>query len=313
MNKKKRIGMIVLAALLMLGSTGNVFAEGNDTPKDGSGKLYAGNGKAYVSEDVLTVGFQATSSIDGSEPDTAALRLVTTVNDSSYKKVGFDIRISDENGNNSRSKVVETNKVYSKLKAAAGSNNPSYDKVPQAFCKDSKYFATYTITNIPSSVFRNTYFTVTPYWVTEDDITVYGITRSVMLGDAYDGIVSVPVRLNSDMDTAAGSVKVTYPAETMTYEGYFNSGAVYEEMDIDGTTSGTVKCMGNVEDISKNAKADGMYVSLRFKVVRDTNTTSLPEAEVSVSENMFCDNVENIVTVPVVQAKYYTFNEPAAE
>jgi len=309
MNKKKRIGMIVLAALMMFGSAGNVFAEGKDTPKDGSGKLYAGEGN-YVPEDVLTVGFQTTSPSNGSEPATAALRMVTTVNDTSYQKVGFDIRISDENGENLRSRVVETTKVYSKIKAAAGSDNPSYDKTPQAFCKESKYFATYTITNIPSSVFRNTYFTVTPYWITEDGYTVYGITRSVMLGDAYDGIVSVPVRLNSDMDTAAGSVEVTYPAETMTYEGYFNSGAVYEEMAVDGTTSGIVKCVGNVEDISKNAKADGMYVSLRFRVTRDANTASLPEAKVSVGENMFCENVENIVTVPVVQAKYYTFNEP---
>ncbi len=51
-------------------------------------------------------------------------------------------------------------------------------------------------------------------------------------------------------------------------------------------------------------------------VYRSTNVgvhTDLPEAEVSVSENMFCNNVEEIVTVPVVQAKYYTFNESAAK
>lgn len=313
MNRKKRIGMMVLAALLLFGSAGNVFAEGKDTPKDESGKLYAGKEKAYVSEDVLTVGFQTTSLIDGSEPDTASLRMVTTVDDTHYKKVGFQIRISDKDGGNLRQKEVSTTTVYKKLQVAEGSENPAYDKTPSAFCAESQYFATYTINNIPSTAFRDTYFTVTPYWVTEDDITVYGITRSVMLGDAYDGIVSVPVRLNSDKDTAAGSVKVTYPAETMNYVGYFNSGDVYEEMDVDGTTSGTVKCVGNVEDISKNAKADGMYVSLRFKVVRDANTTALPEAEISVSENMFCDNVETIVSVPVVQAKYYTFNEPAAK
>lgn len=314
MNKKKRIGMIVLTALLMLGSAGNVFAEGSDAPKDDSGTLYAGEGK-YVSEDVLTVGFQATALSNGAEPSEAALRMVTTVNDLSYQKVGFVVEMSVQKDGETQQKEIttETDKVYKKIKVAAGSNNPAYDKTPQAFCNESVYFATHTITGIESEYFRNTYFTVTPYWVTEDGKTVYGITRSVMLGDAYDGIISVPVRLNSDVNTAAGAVDVTYPAETMTYVGYYNSGAVYEEMDVDGTTSGIVKCVGNVENIENNVKADGMYVSLRFKVTRDANTTSLPEAEVSVSENMFCDNVENIVTVPVVQAKYYTFNEPIEE
>lgn len=314
MNKKKRIGITVLTALLMFGSVGNVFAEGSGTPKDESGKLYAGE-DSYVSEDILTVAFQATALNDGAEPSEAALRMVTTVNDLSYQKVGFVVQMSVQKDGETQQKemTIETKKVYKKIKAAAGSNNPAYDKTPQAFCEESVYFATHTITGIKSEYFRNTYFTVTPYWVTEDGVTVYGITRSVMLGDAYDGIISVPVRLNSDIDTAAGAVEVTYPAETMTYVGYYNSGAVYEEMDVDGTTSGTVKCVGNVKDIANNVKADGMYVSLRFQVTRDANTTSLPEADVSVSENMFCDKVEEVVTVPVVQAKYYTFNEPTEE
>lgn len=314
MNKKKRIGIIALTAMLTLGNVGNVFAEGSDTPKDESGRLYAGN-NTYISEDVLTVAFQTTPLSNGEEPSEAALRLVTTVNDLSYQKVGFVVEMSaQKNGETLQNTIVtETKTVYKKIKAAAGSNNPAYDKIPQAFCEESMYFATHTITGIKSEYFRNTYFTVTPYWVTEDGKRVYGITRSVMLGDAYDGIISVPVRLNSDVETAAGAVEVTYPTETMTYVGYYNSGAVYEEMDVDGTTSGIVKCVGNVEDIANNVKADGMYVSLRFQVTRDANTTSLPEAEISVSENMFCDKVENIVTVPVVQAKYYTFNEPAEE
>lgn len=315
MNNKKRIVLIALTALLTIGSAVNVFAEGNDTPKDDTGKLYAGqNGSAdnYVSEDILSVAFQATPlNADGTEPETASLRMVTTVNDLSYEKVGFVIWVTGEKTWD-EPKTVEIDKVYKKITVAEGSSNPDYDKTPKAFCEDSEYFATHTVTGISKEYYRNTYFTVTPYWITEDNVTVYGVTRSVMLGDVYDGIINVPVRLNSDIKTAAGSVEVTYPADIMTYEGYYNSGAVYQEMTVNGETSGTVKCVGNVTDITDNVDADGMYVSLRFKVTRESDG-SLPEADVSVNKNMFCDNVEEIVTVPVVQAKYYTFNEPVEE
>lgn len=292
--------MFLLAVSLLFGSTGTVLAE--------EGKLYAGSDK-YVSEDMLTVAFQTTSKGSSeTEPDKAALRMVTTVDNLSYQKIGFDIKMTTLKDGKTTEQTMkhETTKVFEKIDAAAG--NPEYTKKPNVFSDDSQYFATFTITGIGSSYYRNTYFTVTPYWVTSDGQTVCGITRSVMVGDAYDGIISVPVRLCSDKDTAAGMVEVTYPTDVMTYEGYYNSGSVYQEMEVNGKTAGVVKCVGNVSDIANNVKADGMYVSLRFQIARDENG-KLPEADVKIQQKMFCDNKEEVVDVPGVQAKYYTFND----
>lgn len=307
---KKRIGIIALAALLMFGNSGTVFAKENPAPTNELGELYTGQENKYVSEDVLAVGFQATPLNAGLVPEKAALRMVTTVDNLSYKEVGFKIRITDTKGENLRERKVSIHNVYKSLKVAEGSENPGYSKTPKAFHEKSEYFATYTITNIPKAAFRQNYFTVTPYWVTKDGVTVDGVTRSIMLQDAYDGIVSVLVRLNSDMMTAAGSLEVTYPTDILTYKDYFNAGDIYEEMTVDGETSGIVKCVGNVSDISENKKTDGTYVTLRFQVNQDKNAKYLPEAVLEVRNYKFCNNDEAFVTDPVVvQAKYYTFNE----
>lgn len=99
---------------------------------------------------------------------TAALRLVTSVDDINYEKVGFKISY---NAGEAVDKF--TTKVYETIVEEVG-GEAIYSNAAVHFHTDSQYFATFTIINIPSDAYETT-FTVTPYWMTLDGTEVFGV------------------------------------------------------------------------------------------------------------------------------------------
>ncbi|MBQ9973799.1 MAG: hypothetical protein IJP02_02445 [Oscillospiraceae bacterium] len=135
----------------------------------GSGEAYA----KFVDENVLRVKFQLSAGANaGSE--SVALRLVSTVDDLQYSKVGFKITV------NGKTVEVSSTTVYSAITASEG--GVAYDYDPTEFSAESAYFITFTITDIPSTAFGSA-IAVVPYWVTLDGTVFEGIANSITISE----------------------------------------------------------------------------------------------------------------------------------
>lgn len=239
-----------------------------------SGQQYA----KFVPADVLTVRCQNLAGTTA-ESGTTKMRIVTTVDSTYYKEVGFEFTID---GNTSKHSI---DTVYGAIKATEGGVASSY--APTDFCADSEYFATVTIENI--SDFQKT-FTIKPYWVTLDGTKVEGVSRMSRVEDSYLNLVNVPVRLYTDKMIAAGKVVVNY--DKAKFEFYQDdNGNILDEMYVADNAEGKVTCVGNTEK-ANDVKADGLLVNLRFKVLEGNNDSTF---EFKVNGEEFANSNEQLV------------------
>ncbi len=142
---------------------GYVFA-GWFTAADCTKAFTGTNAKAYakyVDKAVLTVKAQVNS-------DKNAIRFVTTVDSLDYKLVGFDIEFCGKKADPEKTK---TTTVYTSLNQYVNDNKEAV--LPTVFSPVSKYFAAFTVRNVPIDK-TNEKFTVKAYWITLDGTTVYG-------------------------------------------------------------------------------------------------------------------------------------------
>ena len=142
---------------------GYVFA-GWFTDADCTKAFTGTNAKAYakyVDKAVLTVKAQVNS-------DKNAIRFVTTVDSLDYKLVGFDIEFCGKKADPEKTK---TTTVYTSLNQYVNDNKEAV--LPTVFSPVSKYFAAFTVRNVPIDK-TNEKFTVKAYWITLDGTTVYG-------------------------------------------------------------------------------------------------------------------------------------------
>ena len=135
------------------------------------GQAYA----KFVDEDVMKVYAQIKSGTNDNAKD---IRFITTVDGADYQKVGFKIRIGE-----GEISTKEINTVYRQLYASR--NSTQVDTVtPFSVCSPiSQYFTTYSYWNVPEENY-STEFHITPYWITHDGTTVYGmeITKTINMG-----------------------------------------------------------------------------------------------------------------------------------
>lgn len=233
------------------------FTDGDckDAIEEKTGTAYA----KFVPADVMSVKCQSLSGVTADSEKTS-MRLITTVDNLKYQKVGFKITVG------STTKSYDTKTVYKNIKSK--DSGLEFEYGPDIFSEKSTYFATATMVNIPNTGFTKGIF-VTPYWVTLDGTTVEGVGRYARVEDSYyDGgktVVNVPVRLYTDKNVAAGQVTVNYDKDTYTYIGTENGdlGDVFEELYVNDNGAGKVTCVGNASEI-RDVKADGLLVSLRF-------------------------------------------------
>ncbi len=127
----------------------------------------------FVDANVLTLKFQTTygTTADSSSTD---LRLLTSVADLQLNSVGFVVNVSTATQNlNSRT-------VYEKIKAG----DTIISEPNRIFGADSAYFVTYTLLDVPQTMFDTT-FDVTPCWKTMDGTTVTGTPRTFCISETY--------------------------------------------------------------------------------------------------------------------------------
>lgn len=143
------------------------------------GKVYTSStGYAYakqVAEEVLSIQFQITKNTKAESTKTD-LRLLSTVDDLNYREVGFYITVGE------KTQKLSSKTVYSSIVANDG--GVAVEETPNVFHEQSRYFITYTVTEVPQSAFY-TDIVVTPYWVTLDGTESKGVTRTLQVSEAF--------------------------------------------------------------------------------------------------------------------------------
>lgn len=134
----------------------------------------------FVAQEVLNVKAQLSAEVipEGTTADQTSMRFITTVDTLKYREVGFQIAIQGITAPITQN----TNKVYTSL-YQIGEDGKKDEISPKMFCTASNYFCPVTMTKIPLAAW-NTEITITPYWITLDGTTVYGVaaTKSVDQG-----------------------------------------------------------------------------------------------------------------------------------
>lgn len=212
----------------------------------------------FVPADVLSVKCQVTEGTEASSP-TTNLRIVSTVDNLKYNKVGFDIYIGDNYY------PYESKNVAQKIMARE--SGVEYGYSPNIFHLDSSRFITVTITDIPSTAF-NDEIRIKPYWVTEDGTQVYGVSRYLKISDGYNDIINVPVRYYSGLEQEAEAIAVSYPTEL-----------VYDSMIVgDAFSEITVTDENGILTLTPTGTSqvqDGVYGYLRFTLAEGVTLDTL--------------------------------------
>lgn len=251
----------------------------------------------WVPARVLSVKAQNSNDTTSSTEKTST-RVVSSVDCKDYKSVGFDIIIDNDEKRKVETKDMKN--VYSSLIAGSSTKKSS-----EMFGNASKYFAVARMDNIPKSDFGTKFF-VKPYWVTAQGLKVYGLPRYSHVEDGIEGYINVPVNLSTtnEQAIAAGVVSVKYDTTKFTYvPDKMEAGRVFEEMDANAA-EGTVKIVGNVADITKNATNTDLFVNLRFKKVDNASVIGTTWFSIDTASIDFCNNEEVVQDVTVSDIPY---------
>lgn len=267
----------------------------------------------YVRADMSRVSCQLNLTTEGST--TRSMRIVSIVDSKDYSRVGFNVY-----GRKDKAAVREewrlyeygstydavSTKVYSGL--CAYKNETDYDvKTPtDIFGNEAEgfKFTTMLLSNIPQTDY-STIISIKPYWVTLDGTYVEGMGEFNRINDFADGIVNISVNLKQATSIAAGLLEISYDKDSFKYVGA-DYGRVFEEMEIREMTSGKIKCVGNVSDMTKNSDyANEVYVNLRFKkTVSNHLQSGSANFTVTIPDNGFCSVDEQFTYAFAPTVKY---------
>lgn len=263
--------------------------DGLSTLQDDSLPVYL----KWVPASMLSIKAQNKTGVS-SDSSSADIRLISAVDSLDYEEVGFDIEI---NNDGYTLENVYTTKVFENLKAGGETVEPN-----TLFGTNAKYFVVWNLKNVPDYGFDDIIY-ARPYWKTADGTKVYGLSRYTHVEDQYKGLVNVSVNMDvlSDKTAAAGVVEIKKPAGFEFVEA--EAGRIFEEMEAAATSNG-VKCVGNVEDISKNAGMNDLYINLRFKKPESGVTVGTNTFEIVTDSIDFCNNAEEKVTLNIWDVLY---------
>ena len=265
------------------------------------GQIHAKFVPAYV----LSVKAQNHSETDDTTAnnDKTNIRIISSVDNLNYRQVGFELYLGDQLVGSQ-----ETKNVYSELvvtrKEGLTTTNKGY-KATTLFGKAASKFISLNVLDIDESLWEADLY-VKPYWITFDNVKVYGLGKYVYVRDGIDGIVSIPVNLATIHDVAAGVLEVEFDSGILEYKEC-RAGNIFQEVDASVRTDGNVvKCVGNIQDITNNVKADGMYITLRFQKRNKDYELGLSEDFLifHMSGMNFCNNQKEDVAIDVWNIQY---------
>ena len=246
----------------------------------------------FVPAYVLSVKSQIEKSAEDGTAASTFLRLVTTVDSTEYRNIGFDIWL---NNTKQLENLPVITKVYSSLNNDEGSIVPGTE-----FGQASAKFAVLKLTQIASVNYQKIIY-VRPYWTTLDGTRAEGLARYIRVEDGFTAnhYISVPINLLEGKTIAAGILELSYAEYKDVLEvavddkGKYkiDAGRVLPEMEyyVDIAT-GTIKIIGNAVNVDEYKQAESMYASVRFRVKDGVNEEELPDSfTFTIKEGSFCD------------------------
>ena len=129
----------------------------------------------FIDERCITVKWQ--KRLDNPDPNKTDIRLVSTLDCGDYDSLHFVLTFTD---NGFVIKDGQITRLYDSLDGFVNGENVSY--TPDIFCEDSKYFAAYTVTGMPNSLY-DTSLTTQVYIITLDGTRVEGTPLTFKVAD----------------------------------------------------------------------------------------------------------------------------------
>ena len=250
----------------------------------------------FVPAYVMSVKCQNLSTTTTSSSSTS-IRLLSSLDSPRYSAFGFRVEKLTENADGSYTETLIGEKSVSKIFAGgidiySGAGFDTYE-TKYVFGEKSSYAASLTLTDVTDF---SAVYSIQPYWVTFDGTKVYGLARNAHVEDGLNGYINVPVNLKSADDVAAGILSVDCSALPAGYKlDKVERGAAFQQMDYNDKGNNVIKLVGNVSDITKNAKSNDLFVNLRFKPTGDKAARSYDGTfyHFNVSDVNFSDINEN--------------------
>ncbi|MBQ2987189.1 MAG: hypothetical protein IJE23_06885 [Tyzzerella sp.] len=277
---------------------GDVYTEIKDTTDlaNKTGTVVA----KFVPAQTLSVKCQNWAGTKEGDSD-VIVRVISATDSTNYSNFGFIVSRIDEAGKETvlTQEPFTTTDVYSKFnyyKDAEATEPTATFEPDDLFGKAAKHFTTCTVGKIPATA-HGTIICIKPFWVTLDGTTVYGLSKFAHVEDGYLGYVNVPVNLNilsADNASSAGILSVKSD-DGLTFVGTdeIECGKVFDEMEFNVLSDGTIKCAGNTSDISEKSEMD-IYINLKF--LRKDIDTDAPIANefytFTVTGEDFCNEKE---------------------
>ena len=129
----------------------------------------------FIDEKCITVKWQ--KRLDNPDSNKTDIRLVSTLDCGDYDSLHFVLTFTD---NGFVIKDGQITRLYDSLDGFVNGENVSY--TPDIFCEDSKYFAAYTVTGMPNSLY-DTSLTAQVYIITLDGTRVEGTPLTFKVAD----------------------------------------------------------------------------------------------------------------------------------
>lgn len=236
----------------------------------------------FVPAEVLSVKTQL-----GQSDTETSLRLLSTIDSTNYKKVGFEYQLG--------SRAVadkEMSKVYTAIKTSKTSDTLLYPY--NEFSPISKYFIALDVNNISSKSFASIIY-ARPYWITMDGTKVMGLARNNRVEDKTNNYLSVPINLLTDgkipAALAVGKMEITYNTDNydvvVVGNNKLDSGKVLPEMAYSvNERTGTIRIVGNAITANENILADGIFANIRFVKASDAKSDDL---DFTIETTQFCN------------------------
>ena len=149
----------------------------------------------------------------------------TTVEQNTYEKVGFEVTILNQAGNNSASyKDIVITEGYERI-IKSNESGIEYNFSPMVFDEQSGSFATCTLTNIPAS-YKDNGILIRPYVVHKDSnqTKTYGTSKYFMIQDGSDSnpdttdeILTLPLTSDEYEQLKDGNCTASYSGNSTNY------------------------------------------------------------------------------------------------
>lgn len=289
------------------------------------------NGAEYVYAKFVPArltGVSCQIGVDAESKSSTNLRVVSTVDSTDYKAVGFNVygRQVKDNGvldwmmyeyssDSENPSAAQSTKVYSglqtyKLSTDGTTIEKDVVKEPQdIFGSDATgfKFTTMSLSGIAGDYYDTT-IVIKPYWITLDGTYVEGTGEFNRVNDspnitAKPNIVNISINLKEASAIGAGMLSITYPDGFNYVEA--ECGRVFDEMTFaPDEENKKITCVGNVTRSDNSERPEDVYVNLRFEKTSDALVVGSSEFEVQIPTNGFCDIAESFVDVTAWNVKY---------